>query len=96
MQCILRMLLLCVRSYLKSVLRYTFLTGCLPSGQFLCVNNVMNRSYSSKPKRVRAETSLENTGLCYSGPISCYRVWYYEEEQEQEQQEQEEQEEQEE
>jgi len=33
------------------------------------------------------ETSLENTGLCYSGPISCYHVWYGEEKEEGEEQE---------
>lgn len=46
------------------------------------MSNVRTRVYSSKPKTVRTETSLENTGLCYSGPISCYHVWYEEEEEE--------------
>jgi hypothetical protein len=58
-------------------------------------NGVRTRDYSSKPKRVRTETSLENTGLCYSGPISCYHAWYGEEEEEEEEEQQQQQQQQE-
>jgi len=65
-----------VCSQLSQVISEMYIFNWMPTIRtlFVKVNSVRTCGYSSKPKRVGAETSLENTGLCYSGPISCYHV----------------------
>jgi hypothetical protein len=65
------MLLVCIRSYLKSVLRYKFLIldTYHPDTLYLREQGCEDSGYFSKPKGVRAQKSLGDTGLehyCYT------------------------------
>ena len=58
------MLLLCIRSYLKSILGYKFLILDAIRTRYLYVSkDVSTRGYFSKPKVVREKKGLRNTAV---------------------------------
>jgi hypothetical protein len=61
---LLRMLLTCISIYIESVLRYKFvILDTYPDIYIYAIKDVRIRGYFSKPKGVRDQKSLGNTGL---------------------------------
>jgi hypothetical protein len=70
MHSLLRMLLVCIRIFLKSVLRYKYLIldSCHPDTIY--VSKDVRIRYFSKPRRVSKQRSLENTAAEHVGFLS--------------------------
>jgi len=71
------MLLVCICIYLKSLLRYKFLIlDIKSSGHYMYVRNDMRiRGYFLKPKGVREQKHLGNTGL--RGTFECLYIYIH-------------------
>jgi len=73
-----RMLLVCISSYLKSVLKYKFWVPIIQTLQIYVSQVVWIRGYFSTPNGVRDQKSLGNTGLdlfffLLPGWYECFR-----------------------